>query len=599
MKTILNINSFLFGLVMLFIASSCSKENELSREYQDVKIVGVKVDNQLYTPTYSEDQTVVTLPAGRDLSNVKVELLVVNGSVTDFENNKEYDVRKPINVSLEGLNGKNANTTLKIVSAPLLSTFIIEGLNIPASDIHSSSNSLIVQVPQGTNLKNLKVTMEFLNGTLLDFVSGQAKDYTNPTSFQVKGVDEATVYPFEFIITTEIVGPATIKSLTINGVTTDSVQISTGNVVTPFVPSLVDFSKSNVTIEAGFGNKIEAGFTGTNLNLLSGANKVKITGSDGVEREFTIAVPKLSLKPLFTKAYSAFGFPDNDLVGVAFSGNNIVVSNYSATAPTVVGPNYYNFSGQHVGTLDKADIKAVHSFRKIASDSKGKLLLVDLGINDATHVVYKWDNLTSKPVPYFSYSKTSLGFSYVPRSSGISISGSLDGDATITIGMAQKTDLLVWTVKNGVLNPTPQKLTLPITNLGYYWAAEPLPNGQPGYVVAAVGNTFSGIISTNNLLAENFKLSGISTSDCKVIAYEGRTYLAYTAYVSGRGAVLRICDITSGEVAGFSTPILDDLIPSTNPNGNLTMDVDMTVYNGKLYAVFSCTNIGMRLYQLN
>ena len=586
-------------MMLLLTVTSCDKDNALSREYQDVKIVGVKVDNQLFIPTYTTEETIVTLPAGRDLSNVKVELLVVNGNVNNFENNKEYDVRKPFAVDLQGLNGNTNNTTLKFVSAPLLSTFIIEGLNIPASDIHFSSNSLIVQVPKSTDLKNLKVTMEFLNGTLLDFVSGQSKDYTNPTSFQVKGVDESTVYPYEFIVTTEIVGPATIKSLTINGIKTDSVAISGTNVATPYIPSLLDFSKVSVAIEAGFGNKIDPTFTGVNLNLLSGNNKVKITGSDGVEREFTISIPKLSLTPLFSKAYSTFGFLDNDMVGVAFSGNNIVVSNYTAVAPTIVGPNYYDFEGKHVGTLDKTNVTAVHSFRKIASDSKGKLLLVDLGINDATHTVYKWDNVTAKPEPYFSYSKNSLGLGYVPRSSGISISGSLDGDATITIGMAQRSDLLVYTVKNGVLNAIPQKLTLPITGLSFYWAAEPLPEGQSGYVVSAVGNVFSGILSTNNILTENFRLSGISTSDCKTIAYNGRTYLAYTAYVAGRGAVIRLCDITTGEVAGFSNPILDDLIPSTSANGNLTMDVDMTTYNGKLYVVFSCTNIGMRLYQLN
>ena len=36
-------------------------------------------------------------------------------------------------------------------------------------------------------------------------------DYTNPRSFKIKGVDEETIYTYEFIITTEEVGPASIK----------------------------------------------------------------------------------------------------------------------------------------------------------------------------------------------------------------------------------------------------------------------------------------------------------------------------------------------------------------------------------------------------
>src|SRR5690606_8196310 len=89
--------------------------------------------------------------------------------------------------------------------------------------------------------------------------------------------------------------------------------------VVPYVKGLTNFSSTTVSLVAGFGNTINPGFTGTNLNLLNNTAKVKITGSDGIEKEFTIGVPKLSLTPVFTKKYEDFSFPANDLAGIAFS----------------------------------------------------------------------------------------------------------------------------------------------------------------------------------------------------------------------------------------------------------------------------------------
>ena len=585
----------MFSIFMLFAA--CSKD-EITREYEGVKIVGVKINNELFTPTYSDDVTQVVLPAGRDLSKVKVQLLVANGSVANFENNATYDCRKPIPVTLKGSDGKQANVILKVQSPPSLSSFIIEGVTVPKENVHFSQGSLIVQVPKTINLTQLKVTMEFTNGTLMDFTNGTAADYTSAKTFKIKGVDEETEYTYDFIITTEQVGPASIKAMVINGIPTDSVVVKPNSVLVPYVQGLSDFSKAQVSLTTGFGNKVNPAFTGVDLNLLSGNTKVKVTGSDGIEKEFTIAVPQLSLTPLFSKAYETFGFGANDLAGVAFSGNHIVVSNYSFVSPTVMGPNYYDLTGAHAGVLNKTGLNIVHSLRKIASDSKGAILGVPLGITTTEQTIYKWDNLTAAPVPYIKYSSASLGLSYAVRSAGINISGDLSGNAIITVGMAQKTEVFVWTVTNGVLNPTPQKLDFPFSGTSYYWSVEPLPIGTPGYVGAATGNNFNGIISLNNTLGELHKQTGVVATDCRVMNYKGRTYLAYTALAVGRGAVMRVLDITDGQVASYQNPIMDALMPSSAANANNTMDVDLAVIDGKLHAVFACTNIGMRLYKL-
>lgn len=587
-------------LFMVVLFTGCDKKDELDRMYEGVKIVGVKLNSELFTPVYTGNEAKIVVPAGRDLSKVKVQILVANGEVLNFDNNQVMDVRKALSLSLKGSDGQNAEVILKIQSPPTLSTFIIEGLNVPASDVHFGSNTLIVQVPPSTDLTRLKVTMGFVNGTLVDFTNGVAADYTTGKTFSVKGVDEETIYSYNFIITTEQVGPASIKSMTINGKETVSVEVISPSTVVPFVKGITNFTSATVTIEAGFGNVIDPAFTGTNLNLLTGTTKVKITGSDGIQREFTIGVPKLALTPVFSKKYEDFGFGANDLTGIAFSQNYIVVSNFSAVAPTVVGPNYYDLAGKHVGVFNTTGVVTVNGLRKIASDDKGVMLGIPLGPTANDQTIYKWDNVTAVPKPYITYSQAGLDFGYAPRSAGINIAGSLDGNAIITVGMAQKTEVLVWKVNNGVLSAEREKPTLkfPYSGTGFYYAIEPMPIGMKGFVGAATGSNFNGIIGLNENMAETAKTTGLSSSDCRIYKHNDRVYLGFVVYVSGKGAYFRLADITDNQSASIQNPIMDILMPSTAANGNLTMDVDITKINGKLHAVFVCTNIGMQLFKL-
>lgn len=580
------------------VITSCDKKEVDKRSFDATKIVGVKVDGNLYLPTYTDQSVIVVLPAGKDLSRLNLQVLVANGKLTDFENNKEYDCNKPFTLHLDGFDGTQKQVTLRIQSPPNLASLIIQGLSIQPDDIHFTQGSLIVQVPKGTDLTHLAVSMDFINGTLVDFENGKAADYTNPTSFTLLGADGETTYKYDLIITSQEVGPASVQAMTINGLVTDSVAVIGSDTLVPYVPGLTDFSNAEVTLQAGFGNKIDAAFTGKGLNLLTGSNKVKITGSDGVAVDFVISQPKLSLVPVLDKPYDAFGFGANDMAGVAFSGEHIVIANYSAVAPTVIGPNYYDLQGNQQGVLDKSGVQIAHSLRKLASDDDGKMLVVSLGITADEQTIYEWDNVTAKPVPYLTYSKATLGIDANPRTAGINITGSLSGDAVITMGIAKSSDVYVWQVSKGVLNKTPTRLSIPYTNPSYYYSVEPMPVGTDGFVGAINGNDFSGIALLTKTMQADLQLSGIVTSDCKIKKYGGRVYLAYTAYVSGKGALLRICDITDPQLASLRNPILEAWMDSKQPNANGTMDADMAVINGKLYALFACTNIGLRVYKL-
>lgn len=597
MKTIKALMGGMIGMIAIFslLLFSCS-DNEESRAYEGVQIVGVKVNNELFTPEYKEGETKIVIPAGRDLTKAKLQILVANGEVVNFTNEAEYDCRKPLMIAMKGYDGSNVETKLRIQSAPKLVSFVIEGMTVANDDIHTGNNSLIVQVAKTTDLTALKVTMEFSNGTLLDFENGIALDYTNPATFKVMGVDGETVYPYDFIITTETVGPASVKAMKINGVMTDSVVNKTNN-LTAYVPSLQNFTAVDVELTVGFGNKVDATFTGKGLNLMKGDNKVKVTGTNGVVTEFTIGVPQLSFKPLFAKKYSALGFGGNDLSAVGFSGQYVLAANYTSATKT---PVYYDFTGDKKGSISATGADPTgYGFRKFATDDKGAILALSLGMSAGEQWVYKWDNVNGQGQKYISFSKASLGTSYSPRSAGINISGSLDGDAIITIPMAQQTDIFVWTVKGGVLNSTPQKFSFPYTGTSYYWSIVPMPIGMDGYLGMATTNNAAfnnGILCLSKTMGETQKLTGFATTDGKTIKYKDRIYLAFTVYANNTTGIMRICDITDGQLASFKTPIFDQKMEETGANGNATMDADMTIIDGKLYVTFASTSHGLYLY---
>ena len=583
---------------LTFGLCSCSDDDD-SRAFDKAQIVGVKVDGELFLPATGGDasETRVTVPAGRDLSQVSLQVLVANGNLMNFPTQAKYDCRKPMEITIAGFNGETVTTKLRVISAPKLTNFVIKGLTVPASDIHENAAGIIVQVPKGTDLTKLEVTMEYSNGTLIDFTSGQVRDYTNPVKFSIKGVDEETIYSYELMITTEEVGPASISAITVNGVKSDSVVVTDGKVV-PYIPSLIDFSDVDVELSNGYGNKVDEAFTGRGLNLMTGDNKVTITGTNGVPTEFVIGVPQLSFAPQVALNYDALGMGANDLCAVGFSGNYLLAGNYTSTAKTAI---YLDFNGNKVGQLDATGVNVTgFGHRKIATDSKGAILGLSLGMSGDEQWIYKWDNVTAQATEYISFSKASLGVDYNPRSGGICIEGALDGDATITMTIAQKQEAFVWTVKGGVLNPTPTKVMFPYAGASYYWSLVPMPQGVEGYLGMVTNNSVdnAGVVRLDGNMQEMFRVPGFYCTDGKVIKHNGRVYLAYTAHSNSKG-IMRVCDITDGSKEAYSTPIFNQVMELTGANGNATMDADMAIIDGKLHVAFACTNLGLYMYKFD
>lgn len=597
-------------LFSLFMLSSCEVSYRDDRAFEPAKIAAVRVNNVLYTITNNADnEAKVILPAGVDLTTAKTELLVANGQLVNFENGVPRDVSKPIDIQINGEDGASSTWKLIVQSPPKLISLDVVGLPLSKDKIHFGKTTIIVEVPLGTDITNLAVTYDFLNGKMTNFTNGTPKDYTTnittpPFKLQVLGADESTVYSYDVIYTSDPVGPAQIKGMVINGTETSEMLIidATKNIIQPVVPYLSNFSDATIQLITGFGNIVDANFKTTNLDLLKSI-KVKVTGTNGVETEFTIMNPLIKNTPILDKPHASFGFAANAGSSAAWSGNNIVIATnaMSAGAVAALGINAYDLSGNYLNGLSKTgtnfDGGAVTGIRKLATDDDGKILGVQLGAGAGaatTLSIIKWNSITDPaPTNYITYTQTSLGLTYAPRSAGINISGSLDGNATISVPMAQKTDVFVWTVTNGVLNPIPAVKSFPYTGTGFYYSVQPYENG---FIGAATGTNFSGINVMSSSLSETAKITGNVTTDAKTITYKGRKYIAYVAFIGGKH-VFRIVDFTVPNVYSLENPIMS-ITGSAVSNGNNTVDADFRIINNKLHVLFYGTNDRLAVYKL-
>jgi hypothetical protein len=597
-------------LFSLFIFSSCEVNYRDDRAFEPAKIAAVKINDVLYTITNTgNNEAKVILAPGVNLTAAKTELLVANGKLVNFENGVPHDLSKPIDIQIFGEDGSSSTWKLIVQSPPLLISLDVVGLPLSKDKIHFGKTSIIVEIPVGTDISNLAVSYGFLNGTLKNFVNGTPKNYNiTPTSppfkLQVLGVDGVTIYSYDVIFTSDAVGPAQIKGMVINGDSTSEMLIidAAKNIVQPVVPYLTNFSDATIQLVVGFGNIIDPNFKTTNVDLLKEI-KVKITGTNGVETEFTIRNPLISNTPILEKSHASFNFAANAGSSAGWSGNNIVIATNAMNAGAIpaLGINAYDLSGNYVNGLAKMgtnfDGGAVTGIRKLATDDDGKILGVQLGAGAGATTslsIIKWNSISdAAPTNYITYTQTSLGLTYAPRSAGINISGSLNGNAVITVPMSGKTDVFVWTVTNGVLNPTPTVKSFPYAGAGNYFGVQPY---EDGFVGAATGINFNGINLMGNSLTESAKISGSATSDAKTITYKGRKYIAYVAFVGGKH-VFRIIDFTTPNAYSLENPILN-ITGSTVGNGNITVDADFKVINNKLHVLFYGTNDRLVVYKL-
>lgn len=603
-------------LASLFVA--CKDSSSDTRIWEPAIIGAVYINSQtasLYdasqaseVATFESDYENLTirLPKGTDMTELRMRLTPINGELIDFPTDIPTDFSLPRDLKVRSYNDKDVIIKMRVISLPLLyQLYIDDGVEIIKSFV--SDNSIVVQVAEGTALDALRVTLNFKNGTLDGFTNGTEIDYSdgNEVVFNVVGPDGAK-YPFTLLITDKEVGEAKVTQVSVNGEDASELSIdANGNVQTVF-NKLLDFSNATLNIKTAPGDKFIDFENGSKVNLMGDGVTVKLKGLDGIVRTFKLQKPFITPLKAFVKTQEELGYSVNSGAAVCFSGQYVVASSYAGNA----GINYYDLEGTYKGSLTlPANVSmgsVVTGLRKIASDDDGNILGVNLaagGSASTAYHIYKWNGVNdTQPAVYCSFTAANLGFSS-PRTSGISVQGSLNGDAVITVVLYGTKSVLKWEVKSGSLvSSEPTVLVLDnAQNFNYYSSIEPYPGNRDllvGAVLLSGTGSFAGIRVYDNF-STKLEVAG-SASDLRLKKINDRVYLAYCEWKSPNH-ILHLSDVTDGKLDSYSHNMLSstmNVLP-TGANANATNDADIAVIDGKSYAVYIGTNGGIVCLELN
>lgn len=324
-----------------------------------------------------------------------------------------------------------------------------------------------------------------------------------------------------------------------------------------------------------------------------------ITGVDGVAKTYTLrATEPVKLdygiginRKLWTKGGADLGFSANNEVGIAVSGDNIVITRRTNPSKFSV---YNRFTADFVRDIP-SPFGSQLSFQMV-EDSVGHLLAASWAPKNAKFILYKYnDAMDNAPVKFLEW--TNNNPAGIPGDGGVgrrmNIYGDLNGNALIMAPAGISNIIYKWRVAGGALvSQTPEVMTFNglangATSFGYYAEAQPVSaDANANYfinyqfdIALVNGTTHERIVAFSN----DTKVYGVFHMPTAYVSFNNARYLAIVKYSDYNLNRINTClfDVTS--TSKISTPFTDPNYGSFNvfvsdefagtANGNGTADV--------------------------
>lgn len=197
------IHFFMLSVLSVLLLGSCDNQvdegltTNVPVNVTSFKVSGVsgEIDNQ-------NDKITVTLPYGTNVSALSPTIEIPQGANITPASGAVVDFSQPVNYRLKNGNiYKDYQVTVK-PQVPILS-FKINGLS---ATINHSSKSILLTMPEETDLSALQPVIELGNGVAINPASGATINFKSPVSFTVSNQNITEVYIAK--VTTPVSGPS-------------------------------------------------------------------------------------------------------------------------------------------------------------------------------------------------------------------------------------------------------------------------------------------------------------------------------------------------------------------------------------------------------
>ncbi|QCK16757.1 DUF5018 domain-containing protein [Mangrovivirga cuniculi] len=399
------------------------------------------------------------------------------------------------------------------------------------------------------------------------------------------------------------------------------------HLVTATVPFESDLTQLSPTIEISERATISPP-SGTPVDFTDTASYF-VTAENGDVQEWKVALsladpeekPKLVLSsPLWNLSPAGSGVPDFFTVdgerGLAYGNDHLYVTNNNDKI-LILDPS----NGSALGQLDMTGVEGGQpKIADVEVSADGTILACntvewtsDEGGAPTTFKIYKWNNETSTPEVWLSYTNTEyrMGDSF-------SVIGDINGDAVILTAYGRKflnptgrgALVFKWTVSNGVLNEEPELITVggvpSLTKFGSRPHANMLNVDSEflyvnandiDFTKATLDGTFvARIPNTGRSLYDGFN------SYFEIFEFAEKTVLATVFPRSSVESRLLIIDITEGienvttEEVILSQSFMSGEIANVNASGAVTINI---VNSNKVEVYCLITNQALAKFELS
>ncbi len=132
----------------------------------------------------------VTMPYGSDISAAAPEVVLQSGAISNVNFNTSINFANSVKFRVINGNLYKDYTVTTVVLSPFKS-FKINGVSAIINDVNKT---ITMTLPEGTNLKALKPTIELTEGVAVSPASGATIDFSNPVTFEVTSNGKSVNY---------------------------------------------------------------------------------------------------------------------------------------------------------------------------------------------------------------------------------------------------------------------------------------------------------------------------------------------------------------------------------------------------------------------
>lgn len=203
MKKLIKTVFALFALALLIPACDVLEEPFIEGAEDEKKILLFEVDDVV--GLVDEDAKTVRLdfPEGTDVSHLTPTILISTYATITPASGVPQDFTEPVCYTVTAKNGTTAQYQVEVVvhdadNEKSILSFVIDG---EEGVINEVAKTVLVYMPEGTDVTHLVPTIEVSEGATVSPASGEAQDFTTPVAYTVSAPNGTTaVYTVTVIV---------------------------------------------------------------------------------------------------------------------------------------------------------------------------------------------------------------------------------------------------------------------------------------------------------------------------------------------------------------------------------------------------------------